>query len=55
MGVAILPKLILRRIPYRVAIRPLEEPAYREIALALRDRAGASQAVKRFLEYLAAR
>ena len=55
MGVAILPQLILRRIPYRVAIRPLEEPAYREIALALRDRAGASQAVKRFLEYLSAR
>ena len=55
MGLAILPKLILRRIPYRVAIRPLAEPAYREIGVALRDRAGASRAVGRFLEYLSAR
>ena len=52
MGISILHRLILKRTPYRFAARPLEEPAFREIGLALRSRAGASLAVQRFLEYL---
>ena len=52
LGVSILPELILRRIPYRIAARELDVPAYREIGLALRDRKTASLAVKRFLSYL---
>ncbi|MGN0136422.1 LysR substrate-binding domain-containing protein [Anaerotignum sp.] len=55
LGVSLLPRLILRRIPYRVAIRELETPIHRKIALALRDRKTAPLAVKRFLEYLSYR
>jgi hypothetical protein len=42
----------LKRIPYRIAARELDVPAYRNIGLALRDKKTASLAVKRFLEYL---
>ena len=49
---SILPGLILRRAPYCIAARPLEEPAYRTIGLALRSREAASLATQRFLEYL---
>jgi len=52
LGVSILPQLILKRIPYHIAVRELDIPAYRNIGLALRDRKTASLAVKRFLEYL---
>ena len=52
LGVSILPQLILKRIPYRIAARELDVPAYRNIGLALRDKKTASLAVKRFLEYL---
>ena len=52
LGVSILPKLILRRIPYCIAARGLEPPAYRSIGLALRDRKTAPPAVRHFLEYL---
>ncbi len=52
LGVSILPGLILRRVPYRIAPRPLDVPAYRNIGLALRSREAASLATQRFLEYL---
>ena len=52
LGIAILPELILKRIPYRIIAKELDLPAYREIGLALKDRKNASLAVKRFLEYL---
>ncbi len=35
LGVWILPDLILRRIPYRIEIRPLATPYYRPIGLAV--------------------
>lgn len=35
LGVGILPDLILRRIPYRIKIRPLANPYYRPIGLAV--------------------
>lgn len=35
LGVWILPDLILRRIPYRIEIRPLAIPYYRPIGLAV--------------------
>ena len=34
LGVGILPDMILRRIPYRIEIRPLANPYYRPIGLA---------------------
>ncbi len=52
LGIAILPELILKRIPYRILKKELAPPAYREIGLALRDRKQPSLAVKKFLEYL---
>lgn len=52
LGVSLLPRLILRRNPYKVAIKELETPIHRNIGLALRDRKTAPLAVKRFLEYL---
>lgn len=55
MGISLLPRLILKRIPYRVAVRELNVPAYRDIALVLRNQKTAPLAVKRFLEYLSYR
>ena len=54
-GMKLLPRLILKRIPYRVAVRELDVPAYRDIALVLRNQKTAPLAVKRFLEYLSYR
>jgi len=52
LGISILPKLILKRVPYRIVVKPLEVPAYRDIGIALKSREKASPAVKRFLEYI---
>lgn len=52
LGIAILPELILKRVPYRILAKELDVPAYRNIGLALRDKETASLAVKRFVEYL---
>ncbi len=52
LGISVLPKLILKRMPYRIVAKRLDVPAYRDIGLVLRDRRLASPAVKRFLEYL---
>ncbi|MBQ7095386.1 MAG: LysR family transcriptional regulator [Clostridia bacterium] len=52
LGIAILPELILKRVPYRIIVKELDVPAYRNIGLALRDKKTASLAVKRFIEYL---
>lgn len=52
LGVSILPQLILRRVPYHIAAKELDVPAFRNIGLALRDKKTASIAVKRFIEYL---
>lgn len=52
LGIGILPRLILRRIPYDVEVRPFTRPAYREIALAIRSQKTTSAAVKQFVQYL---
>ncbi len=52
LGISILPKLILRRIPYNIIVKPLEIPTYRNIGIALKDKKNSSVAVKRFLNYL---
>jgi len=52
LGIAILPELILKRVPYRIIAKELDVPAYRKIGLALRNQKTASLAVKRFIEYL---
>jgi len=52
LGISILPQLILKRAPYRIVTKELDVPASRDIGLALREQRSASQAVRRFLEYL---
>lgn len=52
LGISILPQLILQRIPYKITLKELDIPAYRNIAIALRDKKTASLAVKCFLQYL---
>ena len=52
LGLSILPGLILRRIPYKIAIRPLGVPASRTLGLALRKDAPTPLAVRCFLDYL---
>ena len=51
-GIGILPRLILKRIPYQIEIRSLSVEAHREIGFALRREAIQFAAVKRFVEYL---
>ena len=52
LAVGILPGLILQRIPYRVEVRPLREPYYRPIGLAMKSGTHLPPAVRRFIEYL---
>ncbi len=52
LGIAILPKLILKRVPYRIVSKELDVPAYRNIGIAFKDRQTLSIAAARFLEYL---
>lgn len=52
LGISILPELILKRIPYRIAARPLSVPACRKIGFVLRDHRTASLAVRTFMDYL---
>ena len=52
MGVGILPDMILRRIPYNIEIRPLKEPYYRPIGIAMKSGRHVPPAVKKFMEYL---
>lgn len=51
-GISILPDLILRRIPYRIVKKSLENPVYREIGFVIREQKTASLAVKCFMNYL---
>jgi DNA-binding transcriptional LysR family regulator len=55
LGISILPELILKRVPYRIVIKELDVPAYRNIGIALQRKKTASLAVKRFLDYLSFR
>ena len=52
LGISIVPELILRRAPYRIAVRELDVPATRRIGLTLRSRKDVSAAVRKFIEYL---
>lgn len=52
LGIGILPEMILKRIPYRVTIRPFQTPYFREIVLAMKDRKKLNLAAQKFTEYL---
>ena len=52
LGIGVLPSLILKRIPYRVEIRPLEPPYYRKIGLAVKNKERLTPATEMFIKYL---
>lgn len=52
LGISILPKLILHRIPYRVIAKELDIPAYRKIGLAFKNKDTLSLASREFLKYM---
>ncbi len=52
LGIAILPELILKRVPYRIIAKELDVHACRNIGFALRDKKTVSLAMKRFIDYL---
>lgn len=52
LGIGILPEMILKRIPYQVAIRPFQKPYFRSIALAMKDKKRLTPATEKFIEYL---
>jgi len=52
LGISILPKLILRRVPYKIRILPLSKPFARNLGLILKSSKSASIATKTFLDYL---
>ena len=52
LGIGILPDMILRRIPYRIEIRPLREPFVRSIGLAMKNWECLAPAVRKFIDYL---
>lgn len=47
-----LPEMILKRIPYQIAIRSFRTPYFREIVLAMKNRKKMTPAVEKFIEYL---
>ena len=51
-GVSILPSLILNRINYDIAIRPLKKPVFREIRLIRRTNHAASRAFETFEKFV---
>lgn len=52
LGIGVLPDMILKRIPYQIAVRSFRKPYFREIGLAMKDRTRLSPAAEKFLEYL---
>jgi len=52
LGIAILPELILRRVPFKIVVKELDVPAHRDIGFVVRDGKNAPLAVKKFMEYL---
>ncbi len=50
LGIAILPSMILERIPYEIEIRSLKKPYYRSIGLAMKDRTRLTPAALKFIE-----
>lgn len=52
LGIGILPRLILQRIPYQVEVRSLSDRPCREIGLAMKRDRTASASVRRFIQFL---
>lgn len=52
LGISVQPALILQRLPFNIVVKSFDEPQYRELALAMRNRDTLPLAAKRFIDYL---
>lgn len=52
LGIGILPAMILKRIPYKIEIRSLDPPCFREIGLAVKDLNRITPATQMFIKYM---
>lgn len=52
LGIGILPDMILKRIPYHIAVLPFRTPYFREIVFAMKERKKMTPVVEKFTEYL---
>ena len=52
LGISVQPALILQRLPFDIVVKSFDEPQYRELALAMRNRDTVPLATKRFIDYL---
>lgn len=52
IGISILPRLILKRLPYDIVIKPLSKPTFRTIGIARKSGGTQSAALKRFIPYI---
>ena len=52
LGIGVLPEMILKRVPYQIAVRSFKNPYFREIGLAMKDRTKLTPATQKFIEYL---
>ncbi len=52
LGISVQPSLILQRLPFDIVAKSFDEPQYRELALAMRNRDAAPLITRRFIEYL---
>jgi len=52
LGISVQPSLILQRLPFNIVAKSFEEPQYRELALAMRNRNTVPLATRRFIDYL---
>ena len=52
LGISVQPQLLLRRNSFNIVAKSFDDPVYRELGLALRNRDRAPLATKRFIDYL---
>ena len=54
LGYSLLAELVLKKTAYDVTVLPVEEPIFRTLALAMKDRRALSAAAKRFMQFILA-
>ena len=52
LGISVQPALLLQRLPFDIVAKSFDEPQFRELALAIRNRNTIPLATKRFIDYL---
>lgn len=52
LGYSLLAELVLQKISYDIAVRPLEQPVLRTMALVMKDKRALSVAAKAFMRFI---